>query len=231
MSRKDSVRTAAGTAKDGVLHAAEVVAPYAATARDSAVHYAQEARDRLGPPMSQAAAQAARQVRSQYEEHLAARVEQARCHVPPKVDRAAREAVLRTRKAAQQAADYAGPRVESAVAAAQPVAEEAAARSVAAVAALRGQVSAKEVKRLIRRHERRAAYGRALRVTALAVVVAAGAVAAWKWWDRQANPDWLVEPPAATEVSERSPLSSVDGSGPAERQDREAGAAEEDGHG
>ncbi len=41
--------------------------------------------------------------------------------------------------------------------------------------------------------------------------VAGGAYAAWKWWDKQANPDWLVEPPAATDVS-GSTLTSVDGS-------------------
>ena len=45
-------------------------------------------------------------------------------------------------------------------------------------------------------------------------VLAAGAYAAWRWWDKQANPDWLVEPPAPTEVSDRAPLTSVDGSGP-----------------
>ena len=44
-------------------------------------------------------------------------------------------------------------------------------------------------------------------------ILAAGAFAAWKWWDKQANPDWLVEPPAATEVPETGHLSSVDGSG------------------
>jgi len=43
--------------------------------------------------------------------------------------------------------------------------------------------------------------------------VAGGAFAAWKWWDKQANPDWLVEPPAATEVPETGRLTSVDGSG------------------
>ncbi len=62
-----------------------------------------------------------------------------------------------------------------------------------------------------------------------------GAYAAWRWWDKQANPDWLVEPPVATEVGdERSPLSSVDGSGRAdldpevEAKQAEAEAAEGD---
>lgn len=48
----------------------------------------------------------------------------------------------------------------------------------------------------------------------MAGLVVAGAYAVWRWWDKQANPDWLVEPPAATEVSDRAPLTSVDGSGP-----------------
>jgi hypothetical protein len=209
VTRIDSVRAATGSAKDSVLHAAEVVAPYADTAKDRAAHYAHEARVRLAPRVSQAAEQA----RVQYDTHVVPRLEQARTHVPPKVDQAAQEAAIRTRKAAQQAADYSRPRIEQAVAAAGPVREEAAARSVAALAALRGQVSAKEIQKLARRHERRARAGRLARALAVLGLVAGGAFAAWKWWDKQANPDWLVEPPAATEVPESSGLSSVDGSG------------------
>ncbi|MDH6435892.1 hypothetical protein M2158_004369 [Streptomyces sp. SAI-144] len=55
MTRIDSVRAATGSAKDSVLHAAEVVAPYADTAKDKASHYATEARVRLAPKVSQAA--------------------------------------------------------------------------------------------------------------------------------------------------------------------------------
>lgn len=205
MTRIDSVRAATGSAKDSVLHAAEVVAPYADTAKDRASHYATEARVRLAPKVSQAAEQA----RVQYGAHLAPRLEQARTHVPPKVDQAA----VRTRQAARQAADYSRPKIEQAVAAAGPVAGEATARSAAALAALRGQVSPKEVQKLIRKHERRARAGRLAKALAVAGLVAGGAYAAWKWWDKQANPDWLVEPPAATEVSETGRLASVDGSG------------------
>ena len=209
MTRIDSVRAASGSAKDSVLHAAEVVAPYADTAKDKASHYAHEARVRLAPKVSQAAEQA----RVQYEAHLAPRVEQARTHVPPKVDHAAHEAAARTRKAARQAAVYSKPRIEQAVAAAQPVRDEAAARGVAALAALRGQVSPKEIQKLVRRQERRARAGRLAKGLAVLGIVAGGAFAAWKWWDKQANPDWLVEPPAATEVPESGHLTSVDGSG------------------
>ncbi|WP_030608153.1 DUF5324 family protein [Streptomyces fulvoviolaceus] len=209
MTRIDSVRAASGSAKDSVLHAAEVVAPYADTAKDRAAHYAHEARVRLAPKVSQAAEQA----RVQYDAHLAPRLEQARTHVPPKVDQAAHEAAVRTRKAARQAADYSRPRLEQAVAAAGPAREEAAARSAAALAALRGQVSPKEIQKLVRKQERRARAGRLAKALAVVGIVAGGAFAAWKWWDKQANPDWLVEPPAATEVPESSRLTSVDGTG------------------
>jgi hypothetical protein len=209
VTRIDSVRAATGSAKDSVLHAAEVVAPYADTAKEKAAHYATEARVRLAPKVSQAAEQA----RVQYKAQLAPRLEQALAHVPPKVDQAAQEAAARTRKAARQAAEYSRPRIEQAVAATGPVREEAAARSVAALAALRGQVSPKDVRRLVRKQQRRARAGRLAKGMLIAGVLAGGAVAAWKWWDKQANPDWLVEPPAATEVPAGGPLTAVDGSG------------------
>src|SRR5690242_1689987 len=151
VTRIDSVRAATGSAKDSVLHAAEVVAPYADTAKDRAAHYAHEARVRLAPKVSQAADQA----RVQYDAYVAPRLEQARTHVPPKVDQAAHEAAVRTRQAARQAADYSRPRIEQAVAAAGPIKDEAAARGAAALVALRGQVSSKEIQKLIRKHERR----------------------------------------------------------------------------
>ncbi|MFF4398359.1 DUF5324 family protein [Streptomyces sp. NPDC001480] len=211
MTRIDSVRAATGSAKDSVLHAAEVVAPYADTAKERAAHYAQEARVRLAPKVSQAAEQA----RVQYDARLAPRLElaraQAMAHVPPNVDQAAREAAVRTRKAARQAAEYSRPKIEQAVAAAGPVRDEAAARGAAALAALRGQVSPKEIQKLARKHRRRARAGRIAKALAVAGAVAGGAFAAWKWWDKQANPDWLVEPPAATEVPESGRLASVDG--------------------
>jgi hypothetical protein len=197
----DSVRAATDTAKESVLHAAEVVAPYAGTARNQATLYAHEARVRLAPKVSQAAQQA----RIQYGAHVAP-------HVPPKVDQAAHRAAVQARKAARQATDYTVPRVEHAVAVAKPVGTEAAARSGAALAVLRGQVTAKEVQKLVKKHERRSTAGQVAKGFALFGVLTGAAFAAWKWWDKQANPDWLVEPPAATEVSDREALSSVDGS-------------------
>ncbi|WP_327305725.1 DUF5324 family protein [Streptomyces sp. NBC_01298] len=203
MTRKESVRLAASSARDTARHAAEVVAPYAESAKHAAVHYAHEANERLAPKVSYAAGEAAKQARQTYDCHVQPRIKSARSHVPPNVDRAASHAVKQTRLAARSAVDYTQPRLESALAAAQPVAEEAASRSTAALAALRGQVSAKEVHKLVRKHERRARCGRWFKGAAVAGVLAGGAYAAWRWWDQQSNPDWLVEPPAATELSAR----------------------------
>lgn len=201
MTRMDSVRAATGSAKESVLHAAEVVAPYAETARDQAVQYAQEARDKLAPKVSKAASQARAQARQQYDCHVAP-------HVPPRVDEAAQRAAAVTRKAARQATDYTVPRVEHAVAATGPVLEEAGSRSTAAWAALRGQVTPRDVEKIMKQHERRARAGRLAKGLAVLGVLAVGAYCAWRWWDKQANPDWLVEPPAPTEVDEETTLKS-----------------------
>ncbi|MCH0538754.1 DUF5324 family protein [Streptomyces sp. MUM 203J] len=209
MTRMDGVRAATGTAKENVLHAADVVAPYASAAKVQAAHYAHEARVRMAPKVSRAAHQTAHQARAQYSAYVAP-------HVPPKVEEAAQTAALRTRVAARHAADFAGPKVEQAVAAAGPVREEALARSAAAIAALRGQVSPEEIRKLVRRHERRARAGRALKGLAVLGVLFGGAVAAWVWWERQGSPDWLSEPPEPTEVGGRAPITSVDGSGETE---------------
>ncbi|MEV5987251.1 DUF5324 family protein [Streptomyces sp. NPDC052051] len=205
MTRIDSVRAATGSARDSVLHAAEVVAPYADMARTKAAQYAREAGVRLAPKMSQAADQA----RVQYGTYLAPRLVQARSHVPPRVDQAAQNAA----RAYRQAAEYSRPMIEQAMAVAGPAREEAAARSTAALAALRGQVTPKQIQKLVRRQQRRATAARAVKGLALLGVLAGSACAAWKWWDKQTNPDWLVEPPAATEVPQGDRLASVDGSG------------------
>ncbi|MGW5420657.1 DUF5324 family protein [Streptomyces sp. NPDC003943] len=207
MTRMESVRAATGSAKESVLHAAEVVAPYAGSARDQAVQYAHEARVYLAPKVSKAASQARNQARLQYDAYVAP-------HVPSRVDEVAQRAAAVTRKAARQATDYTVPRVEHAVSATGPVLEElyeeAGSRSTAAWAALRGQVTPKDVRMIIRRHERRARAGRVAKGLLILGVLVGGAFAAWKWWDKQANPDWLVEPPAPTEVDEGSARSSVD---------------------
>ncbi|MGW8352698.1 DUF5324 family protein [Streptomyces wedmorensis] len=210
MTRMESVRAATDSAKESVLHAAEVVAPYAGTAKDQATLYAHEARAALAPKVSKAARVCRTQARAQYDSYVAP-------HVPPRVDAAAHRAAVKTRWAARQAADYTVPRVESAVAATGPVLEEAGARSTAAWAALRGQVTPEEIRKIVKKHERRARAGRFAKGLAVLGVLAVGAFALWKWWDKQANPDWLVEPPAPTEVEEEETtvLTSVDGNGSA----------------
>ncbi|MEU1666498.1 DUF5324 family protein [Streptomyces sparsogenes] len=212
MTRMDSVRAATGTAKGSVLHAAEAVAPYAGTAKDAAARYAHTARVRLAPKVSHAAHQACHTAGSQYHAHIAPRLTKARRTLPRGVDAAATRAALSTRKAARQAARYTAPRIEHAVAAAGPVREEAVTRSAAALAALRVHVTAEDINKLARRRRRRTRTGRIAKRATFVGLVGAGVFTAWKWWDKQANPDWLVEPPAATEVSEREPLTAVDGS-------------------
>ncbi len=219
MTRKDSVRDATGPAKESVRHAVEVVGPHASQAKEAAVHYAYEARAKLAPKVSHAAHQARATASDQYHSRLAPRIEHARGAVPPTVDRAAHRAAARTRRAARQAADYTGPHVESALAsaraAADPVREEAAARGGAALAALRGQITAADVERLQKKQRRRARRGRFAKRFVVLGLLTGGAYAAWKWWDKQANPDWLVEPPAATEIGDRESLT------PAERAERD----------
>lgn len=196
MTRKNCARARSGSAKDSVLHAGQALAPYADTARVRAAQYANEARVRLAPVVTQAAGQA----RAQYGAHVAPRLAQATAYVPAKVDSAAREAALKTRLAAQQAVDYSRPVIEQAKANAGPVRDEAAARSAAALAALKGQVSPKDIQRLVKKRRRRSAVGGFAKKTVMLSLLGAAAYAAWQWWDKQANPDWLVEPPEATEV-------------------------------
>ncbi|MFE9251944.1 DUF5324 family protein [Streptomyces sp. NPDC007088] len=209
MTRIDSVRAATGSARDSVLHAAEAVAPYADSAKGRATQYAGEARARLAPKVSQAADQA----KLQFDAHLAPRIESARTHVPPKLDEAARQAAKHGRQAAKQAAEYSRPRIEQVRSAAGPVRDEASARGAAALTALRGQVSPKEIERLAKKHRRKGRAGKFVKGLAILSILSGGAIAAWKWWDKQANPDWLVEPPAPTEVPETGAnLTAVDGS-------------------
>lgn len=151
VTRIDSVRHAADVTKDSVRHAAEVAAPYANTARESAVHYGKQAGC-----YSRKAGLAAKQ---HYDTRLAPQVGQARDQVwsamPPKATNAVETAARRTREGTRAAADYTAPRVGSAVAATRSVAgpakDEVVVRGAAALQALRGQVTATEIDRLVRR--------------------------------------------------------------------------------
>lgn len=229
MTRIDSVRHAADVTKDSVRHAAEVAAPYASTAKEGAVRYGRQA----GVYGRHYGREAQRLARQQYEARLAERVamarDQARAAVPPKAATAVEAAAKRTLETARAAAEYTAPRVGQAVTVTRtvtaPAREEVVVRGTAALQALRGQVTAAEIDRLVRRRLRRERTGRAFRGLVVTGLASGAAIAAWKWWNKQTNPDWLVEPAAATEVGERGttltvvdPLddssASVNGSGP-----------------
>ncbi|WP_327068009.1 DUF5324 family protein [Kitasatospora sp. NBC_01250] len=125
MTRLDTARETAGRTMD-------TLAPYAATARDTATHYADEARQRLGPalealgPRVEAAAcqartgtrhaahSAAHSARSGYSRHLAPHVGQAFTALPPRAQEntlravhRAQEAALAAKHSADRAGDYA----------------------------------------------------------------------------------------------------------------------------
>ena len=229
MIRLDAARDAAGKTRD-------TLAPYAATAKGTAVHYADGARQRLAPriealaPAVEAAAAQARDAarstaRHSYDLHLAPRVEQVRAGVPPQVEEAAVRAAQRTKRTALVARDAAvttalqaraaaapavSTLVEEARATAVPVAQEAQARGTAALAALRGRVSPADIEKLMRKHARRRRCGRAARQVLLFGLCAGGSAAAWAWWRKQSSPQWLVEPPT-------EPPTSSEAAGPSEQ--------------
>ncbi|MBM9505925.1 DUF5324 family protein [Actinacidiphila acididurans] len=213
MTRIDSVRRAADVTRDGVRHAAEVAAPYATTAKEGAVRYGRQA-GAYGIQYSRQAGQLARQG---YEAKLAERVDQAReqamAAVPPKAATAVENAARRTLESARAATEYTAPRVGQAVAVTRSVAlpakDEAIVRGAAVLHALRGQVTAAEIDRLVRQKMRRERAGRVMRGLVVTSLAGGAAVAAWKWWNKQTTPDWLVEPSEATEVDERATTLTV----------------------
>ncbi len=204
MTRIDAAREAAGKTR-------EQLTPYAVSARDAAAHYTDEAWQRLAPHIesaleqARAAAQSAQQsaqstVDSRVAPHVAPLWEQARGSVPPSVEDAVALAALRTRRAARRARNTAVPAVTQAFdEAAQATAQAAHAarqRGAAALPVLRGQVSLAEVEALAAKHarNRRSRWTRRLLVLGTLGALAGGGFAAWKWWEKQSNPDWLVEP-------------------------------------
>ncbi|WBB57881.1 DUF5324 family protein [Streptomyces sp. WMMC500] len=202
MTRKNGARTATDTAKHSVQQAAEAMAPYAASARNQCAHMAHEARERFGPKVSDLATSA----QVAYCAHLEPRVRKVRRAVPGELDRTAADAARRARDAAA----YAAPRIVGAAAAtkaaavatkaaAGPATRQAAARGTAALSALKGEVSPAEIDELARKRHRREVVGRTAKGTVVAGALGAGALVAWRWWDRQVNPDWMVEPTDATE--------------------------------
>ncbi|MGP3967818.1 DUF5324 family protein [Streptomyces sp. 6N223] len=92
------------------------------------------------------------------------------------------------------------PRLRQAAAAAGPAGREARVRSGVAMAALRGDLTPRDLRCAVRRRERRARARRTARRLTVLGLVAGGAFLAWKWWERQSSPEWLMEPSPATEV-------------------------------
>ncbi|MDT0318152.1 DUF5324 family protein [Streptomyces millisiae] len=145
--------------KSGVRHAADLMTPYAASAKRNASRYAQQAGAYVGPRAKWVADQA----RTGYTTQVA-------------------------------------PRMGRAMASAGPASRQAAARSQAALAVLRGDVTPGDVRSALRRRRRYHAAGMVVRRLGTVGLVAGAAFAAWKWWNGQNDPDWLAEPTPGTEV-------------------------------
>lgn len=177
---QDKYRQLAPRAKKGVLRAATVATPYAGRVASTAVRGAGLARQRLGPRVTLV-------------------VCQAREALPPRVEHAVDSVAQRTRSSVRVATDVVpkvGQAVENARATTAPARQEAVARGSAAVAALRGQVTPTDVARARRARARR---GQTVKRLAVAGVAFGGACAAWTWWSRRSDQDWLVEAAEATE--------------------------------
>ncbi|MER5861772.1 DUF5324 family protein [Kitasatospora sp. NPDC002040] len=228
MTRLDSARDTADKARD-------TLAPYAATAKETAQHYAavmDDARHRLAPKVNAAgvqartgATQAAQAARVQYVKHVAPQLEQAFGSLPPHTQQStlkavhrAQEAALAAKLSATRAADQARvtvlPKVTGAVDQARagitPLAQEAQLRGAAAITALQGHVSSAEISELAAKNakkQQRHGWSTGLAVTG-ALAIASGIVA-WQWWRSRSNPQWLVEPPAEQGAGGR-----LNGSGP-----------------
>ncbi|MGV9265817.1 DUF5324 family protein [Kitasatospora sp. NPDC003701] len=206
MTRLDSARETAGKTRD-------TLAPYAATAKETAVHLADGAKQRLGPAVDAVgpkASQAAQNVRVQYAKHLAPQLEHAFASLPPEAQKStlkalhrAQETALAARLSAIRAADQARstvvPRValvvEEARATVGPVAQEAQTRGAAALTALQGNVTSAEISDLAARNIKKKHRNGWATGLALAGAVAIGSgILIWHWWRGQGDPEWLVEP-------------------------------------
>ncbi|MBF9068190.1 DUF5324 family protein [Streptacidiphilus fuscans] len=192
MSRIDAAREAASRTR-------EQLTPYAVSAKDTAAQYADEARHRLAPVIGSAVEHARLAAQGTVQGQVVPLWEQARANVPaPVVDagNTVGKAAGRARAAARQARAVA---LDQILPAAQTAVHEVHDRSAAALPVVRGEVSLAEIEALTAAHARaNARRGRWLRrgITLLALgAMAGGGLAAWKWYQKQSNPDWLVEPP------------------------------------
>jgi hypothetical protein len=196
VSRIDAAREAASRTR-------EQLTPYAVSAKDTAAQYADEARQKLAPVIGSAVEHARLAAQGTVQGQVVplwvqARA-QARANIPPAVVEAGGsvgKAAGRARAAARQARTVA---LEQVLPVAQTAVQEVHDRSAAALPVVRGEVSLAEIEALTAAHARATARrGRWLRrgFTLLALgAVAGGGLAAWRWYQKQSNPDWLVEPP------------------------------------
>jgi Family of unknown function (DUF5324) len=157
----DARETAAGYADrfaPRVEAARHVVGPRVETARDALVPRLESAKDVVGPRLETA--------RESLAPHLETAREKVRDDLLPKVAGAA----------------------VAALAASEPVRDEARSRGVATLAALKGELTSADVKKA-RRRGRRSRFGK----IALVAGIAGAGFAAWRWWTKQSEPDWTVD--------------------------------------
>ncbi|MEV4612299.1 DUF5324 family protein [Kitasatospora sp. NPDC049258] len=224
VTRLDSARETAGRTKENLT-------PYAATAKDAARQYAEEAKlllapriDALGPKAAAVgaqartgAAQAALAARTQYTKHVVPQLEQAFAGLPPHAQKSTLKAVHRAQEAAlaakltaarttEQAKAAVVPKVTTAVdnarATVTPLAQEAHTRGAAALTALHGHVTAAEISDLAAKNAKKQhRHGWATGLAVAGTVAIGSGVLVWHWYRKQSNPEWLVEPPAPQTTS------------------------------
>jgi hypothetical protein len=184
VSRLDTVR-------DRTAKVRKRMAPRAADARETATEYA----DRLSPKVEAARDAARHAVAPRVEaarDAVAPRLESAKDAVAPRIESAKETLSPRLETARDRMRDDIIPKVAevaaAALAASEPVREEAKSRGAATIAALKGEVTPKDVAKARKRGR-----GGRLRRVLVVLGIAGVATAAWRWWKRQSEPDWNVD--------------------------------------
>ncbi len=208
MTRWDQARDA----RDRTL---VLVVPRAAQARNAAVHRAADARDWAAPRLEYGMAAARRRARDTTREHVLPAMENARFRlemfgrdtVAPAIGSRTQQAMDAARHRMQ---DDVVPRLNMAAVSAreagEPVLHEARSRAEATAMALRGDVTAAEMSKMVARKRHRKRNSMMLLCTALAI----GATMGWMWWQRKASrTEWRADestavPPVAGPDAYRS---------------------------
>lgn len=204
MTRWDQARDA----RDRTL---VLVVPRAAQARNAAAHHAADARDWAAPRLEYGMMTARRRARDTTRERLVPAMENARFRleafgrdtVVPAVGPRAQHAMDTARHRMQ---DDVVPRLSMAAASAresgEPVLHEARSRAEAAAMALRGDLSAAEMNRIVARKRHRKRNSMMVLCTALAI----GATMGWMWWQRKAShAEWKADESTAVPPSAAGP--------------------------